>query len=114
MRVLICALAFSMALSARTSSPVDPPAVDEAALASRLFEMTKPTAGERAVIVFDPTYYPDITTKLREALHARGVQTFAIVEDSPAMVASYMGDAAAHDQREREIVDTWRPVFQRS
>jgi hypothetical protein len=103
-----------LAAFASAHAPLDPPAVDEAALASRLFDMTKPAPGERAVIVFDPTCYPGITNRLREALHARGVQTFAIAEDTPAMVAGYIDDDAAGARRERDVVETWRPVFQRS
>lgn len=83
-RALFAAAAIVSALS-QGSTIADPPPVDEAALAARLFAMTDPAPGERAVILFDPTYYPGITGRLREALHARGVQTYAIVEDTPAM-----------------------------
>ena len=95
-------------------APLDPPPVDEAALAARLLEMTKPATGERAIILFDPTYYPGITNGLREGLHARGVQTFAIAEDTPAMVAAYREDGPAHSRREREVIETLRPLFQRA
>jgi hypothetical protein len=84
--------------------------VDEAALAA----LTQPTSGERAVIVFDPTYYPGITSRLRESLHARGVQSYAIVEDTPAMIASYIDDPAAATRRERDVVATWLPVFEKA
>jgi len=92
----------------------DPPPVDEAALAARLVEMAKPSAGERAIILFDPTYYPGITARLRESLHARGVQTYAIVEDTPAMVATYINDETIPNRREADVVETLEPVFQRS
>jgi hypothetical protein len=98
----------------RTATEIEPPAVNEAALASRLFDATQPSPGERAVIVFDPGYYPGITERLRNALHARGVDTYAIVEDTPAMVASYIEDDDRHNRRERDVVETWRPVFQRA
>ena len=106
----------SLAVTTIAQEPriVDPPAVDEAALAARLVEMVQPAAGERAVILFDPTYYPGITTRLRENLHARGVQTYAIVEDTPAMVTAYVHDDAVHDRRERDIIETWLPVFERA
>ena len=95
-------------------APVDPPPVDEAALANRLLEMTQPARGERAIIVHDPTYYPGITTRLREALHARGVQTYAIVEDTPAMIASYLDNRQEAERREADIIATWLPVFKAS
>ena len=98
----------------QTAADLQPPQVDEAALAARLLEMTDPVAGERVILMFDPTYYPGITHRLREALHARGVQTFAITEDTPAMVATYVDDDAAGQRRERELVEMWTPLFQRS
>ena len=100
--------------SAQSPSQVEPPPVDEAALALRLVEMTKPSAGERAIILYDPTYYPGITTKLREALHNRGVQTYAIVEETPAMVATYINKDVEHMQREQDVVTTLLPIFRRS
>lgn len=100
------------ATDARTrSDTMTPPPVNEAALASRLVEMAKPEPGERAIILYDPTYYPGITNRLRDALHARGVQTYAIVEDSPAMIESYLGKPPADDRREKDIVATLRPLF---
>jgi hypothetical protein len=98
-------------LSERQISAVDPPPVDEEALARRLFEMTRPSAGERAIIVHDPTYYPGITSRLREALQAAGVQTFALQEDTPAMMERYMSDDALADRREQEVVSMYRPLF---
>jgi hypothetical protein len=76
--------------------------------------MTKPAPGERAIILFDPTYYPGITNRLREGLHARGVDTYAIVEDTPAMIAAYMDDDTVHNRRERDVVETLTPLFQRA
>ena len=98
-------------LSARQVPSVDPPPVDEEALARRLFEMTRPSPGERAIIVHDPTYYPGITNRLREALQSAGVQTFALQEDTPAMMERYMADDALAERREQEIVSMYRPLF---
>jgi hypothetical protein len=114
MRLTMLGASVAALLLSQDARPLDPPAVDEAALAARLVEMVQPAAGERAVILFDPTYYPGITSRLRESLHARGVQTYAISEDTPAMVASYIDDDAAHNRRERDIIDTWTPLFERS
>jgi hypothetical protein len=105
---------FLASLLAQDAPAIDPPPVDEAALAARLLAMAQPVAGERAVIVFDPTYYPGITTRLRESLQALGVQTATIADDTPAMVASYSSDDPTHDRRERDVIETWLPVFERS
>ena len=110
----LLAVAMTIAALSQETTVVNPPPVDESALAMRLFAMTDPAPGERAVIVFDPTYYPGITNRLREALHARGVQTYAIVEDTPAMVAAYIDDDLVHNRRERDVIDTWKPLFDRS
>jgi hypothetical protein len=115
MRIVLILAAITTVLAAQESpTPVDPPPVDEAALAARLADMTKPAPGERAVILFDPTYYPGITNRLRETLQARGVYTYAIAEDTPSMIAGYIDDDVAHNRRERDIIETWRPVFQRA
>ena len=78
------------------SQALDPPPVDERALAMRLADMTRPSAGERAIILYDPTYYPGITTRLREELHRRGVFTYVLVEETPAIVESYLDDDERH------------------
>jgi hypothetical protein len=89
----------------------DPPSVNEEALARRLFEMAAPTSGERAVIVFDPTYYPGITARLREALHAASVDTFLVVEDTPSMIERYVHDPNLGKRREEAIVSMLTPLF---
>ncbi len=99
------------ALGAQPQPPVDPPPVDEVALARRLLDMTKPRAGERAILLYDPTYYPGITNRLRDELSALGVNSYAIVEETPAMIEAYGGDEAAQRRREQEVVDTLAPVF---
>ena len=93
---------------------IDPPPVDETALVSRLVSMTQPARGERAIIVYDPTYYPGITNGIRDELNRRGVDTYLFVEDSQEMIRSYMDDDAAHDRREAEVIETLQPLFQRA
>lgn len=111
------ALGFTLGgvITARSATDtIDPPPVNETALAARLFEMTRPEPGERALIVYDPTYYPGITNRLREALHARGVQTYVVVEDSPALIATYLNTSPAGDRREADVIATLRPLFRAS
>jgi hypothetical protein len=104
-------LAATLSLTAQTGTDVTPPPVDEAALAARLFDMTRPAPGERAIIVYDPAYYPGITARLRDALHQRGVQTYVLVEDSPSMIATYLDRSPEAERRERDIVTSLRPLF---
>lgn len=104
----------SGAATAVAQPPIDPPPINEEAISRRLFEMTRPNAGERAILVADPTYYPGITNRLRELLHAAGVAAYVIQDDPPSVVSTYYADTVARDKREREVIDTWLPLFQRS
>ncbi len=110
---LLAVLGFA-ASAQEATAPIDPPPVNEAALAARLLAMTKPAPGERAILLFDPTYYPGITTRLREALHNGGVQTYTLVEDTPEMVARYRNDEQAHERRVEDVVETLGPLFKRA
>ena len=112
---LIALALLSGNLAARTPSDiVDPPPVNEAALAARLLDMVKPSSGERAIIVYDPTYYPGITARLREGLQQRGVFTYLLVEDSPEMIAQYINRPGAADRRENDVVAALLPLFRAS
>ena len=109
---LLCLQGGVAATSAVQPQPtvIDPPPVDEAALISRLVSMTQPARGERAIIVFDPRYYPAITNGLRDELSRRGVDTYLLVEDSEEMIRSYINDDDAHDRREAEVIETLLPL----
>ena len=112
---LALALALIAQSPAGTPPPqIDPPPVDEAALAQRLLEMTKPQPGERAVVLYDPAYYPGITAKLRAALQERGVNSYAFVEETTEMLDGYVRDEQAQRRREDEVVATLLPVFRAS
>ncbi len=109
--LILCVLASATNAGAQS---LDPLPVDEAAFAARLIEMAKPTRGERAIIVYDPTYYPGITDRLRAELLRRGVNSYAIAEDTAAMNDQLDEDSPEHRARERDVVETLLPVFERS
>lgn len=114
MRAIVAFFAVTLCSPVTAQGPaytVDPPPVNEEALARRLFEMVAAAPGERAVIVHDPTYYPGITRRLREALDEHGVHTYLIVEDSPAMIERYIGDRVAAKRREEDVVRTLLRLF---
>jgi hypothetical protein len=96
------------------AQPIDPLPVDEAALITRLIEMAQPTRGERAVIVFDPSYYPGVTNGLRERLLELGVHSTTIVDDTAGMIAQQPEDSAVHRERERVVIESLLPLFERS
>lgn len=112
---LLIALALCLwSTTTDAQAPIDPPPVNEDAISRRLFTMTRPAAGERAILVADPTYYPGITDRLRDLLHAAGVHVYVIQDDPPSVVATYIADTTRSQAREREVVETWLPLFQRA
>jgi hypothetical protein len=106
--------ALTLSPPASAAPTILPPPVDEAAFAARLVEMARPSPGERAVILYDPTYYGGITDRLREELHRRGAFTYLLVEETPTMVETYRDDDAAHERQEKEVLETLLPLFRRS
>ena len=88
------------------------PPLDEERFVARLVEMPKPKAGERAILVYDPGYYPGITMRLRDELHKRGVQTYLLVEDSAEMIRMDDSEAEPPLPRERDVVAALTPLFQ--
>lgn len=113
MRLTLILAALLGAVPGRAQS-IDPLPIDEAALATRLFEMASPTRGERAVIVYDPTYYPGITNRLREMLLERGVNSYTLAEDTAGMIAQLPEDGPAHRAREGDVVDSLLPLFEQA
>ncbi len=110
---LALALAISLSCSLAAQS-IEPLPIDEAAFAARLIDMAKPARGERAIIVYDPTYYAGITDRLRAELLRRGVNSYTIAEDTAAMNDQLAEDSPEHRARERDVVETLLPVFERS
>jgi hypothetical protein len=114
-RVVTFVITAAVLVSAEArAAALEPPPVDEPALAARLLEMTQPTRGERAILLYDPTYYPGITMRVRDALHERGVHTTLLVEDSADMIQSYIGRTPEHGLREQEVIATLGPLFHAS
>lgn len=111
-RHALAALVVAPLFCAQVPPEPEPPPVDEAALVRRLVDMAKPQAGEQAILLYDPTYYPGITTALRDALSERGVHSYALVEETAAMLASYVGDEEQQPKREQQVVETLLPLFQ--
>jgi hypothetical protein len=107
-------LAAALSPAARSTEAPAPPPIDEAAFAGRLLEMAAPVAGERAILLYDPTYYPGVAERLRLELHRRGVQTYLLVEDSPEMTALDLADPARRERREHDVVATLGSLFDRA
>lgn len=102
------------------------PRIDAVRIAKRVVEMLKPTAGERAILVHDPTYYPELTQLIYTELSGAGVHpivalTFEPPETTGAGVANPIEaarvlatDPARAKKREAEVVAMLLPMFERA
>ncbi|HUJ41696.1 MAG TPA: hypothetical protein VLW54_14235 [Candidatus Acidoferrales bacterium] len=106
-------------LFSQAPNPVPPekwlPPVDAPAIAHRLVAALQPSAGERALIAYDPAYYPQITYAVQAELASRGVFPVTIVNfDRPEIVSAEPTELAAIKRREDAFVATLRPLFQQA
>jgi len=91
------------------------PPVDAPAIAHRLVSALQPSAGERAIIAYDPAYYPEITQAVQAELNKAGVFPVTILNfDSPEIVAAEPTDLPAIKRREDVFVASLRPLFQQA
>src|ERR1700693_771297 len=102
------------ALEAQTppaSVPALPP-VDTARIAHQLVKTIAPRAGERAIIAYDPAFYPEITLAVQsEFLHA-GVHPVVLLNfDSPQIVSKAPAGLAEIKKQEEEFFALLRPIF---
>lgn len=110
-------LAGASALLSQAVAPPEPekalPPVDAAGIASRLVRALQPSPGERAIIAYDPAYYPEITQEVQIQLSKAGVFPVTVVNfDPPEIVAAGPEDPAAVKRREDTFVATLRPLFE--
>ncbi len=91
------------------------PPIDAAAIARRVVGSLKPAPGERAVIVYDPTYYPELARAIQSELHRAGVYPIvALTFDPPEIVRGLEADPAAEAKGADDVVALLRPVFEKS
>jgi leucyl aminopeptidase (aminopeptidase T) len=104
------------ALLPQAAAPPTPekflPPVDAAGIACRLVVALQPSPGERAIIAYDPAYYPEITRELQSQLSKAGVFPVAVLNfEPPEIVAAEPSDSAAAKRLEDTFVATLRPLF---
>jgi hypothetical protein len=94
---------------------IQPPPINVEALTKRLLEMTKPSPGERVLMLYDPTYYPEITHRLEEELLKRGLFVAKFSEvGRPGLVWLNSLDRAKQLAQEDAAVRLQGPMFQRA
>ncbi|MBI3406307.1 MAG: hypothetical protein HY046_12710 [Acidobacteria bacterium] len=81
------------------------PPIDSARIAQRLVDALKPAKGERAILTFDPTYYPELASEIENRLKAAGVST---------VTKFTFSDAAIAGLKEAEVVAKLRPDFEKA
>jgi len=104
------ARALAAAAPQSPNSPSFPP-VDFDGLAKQVARTLAPAAGERAVLVFDPGYYPDLAAAIERQFASAGVEAFlAMAFDPPEIVASTDARPGA-PKRQDDFVAWLAPVF---
>ena len=102
------------ALDAQTppaSAPALPP-VDATRIAQQLAKTIAPRAGERAIIAYDPAFYPEITLAVQSEFLRSGVHPVVLLNfDSPEIVAKAPVGLAEIKKQEEEFFALLRPTF---
>jgi hypothetical protein len=94
------------------SSPVDAlPDIDAAAIAQRVVSALGPSAGERAILFFDPGYYPELALEIERELTDSGVEPLlAAAFDPPDVVEATDGRPGAAGRQ--DVFVSWlAPLF---
>jgi hypothetical protein len=115
--LLFMALSVVFALSAQTppsSAPSLPP-VDAVRIARQLVKTIAPRAGERAIIAYDPAYYPEITLAVQAEFLQAGVQPVVLLNfDSPEVVTRAPATLAEIKKQEEDFFALLRPTFEQA
>lgn len=81
-------------------------------IAQRVVAALEPAAGERAVLVYDPTYYAELARAIEAELYRADVYPIvALTHDLPEGAGASAGDLPAAKRREDEMVALLRPIF---
>jgi leucyl aminopeptidase (aminopeptidase T) len=96
-----------------TDAEIQLPPIDAARIASRVVSSLQPARGERAILVYDPTYYLDLTRAMEMELTRAGVHPIiGLTFDPPEVVRALGADPAR--KREEEVVSALRPIFEKA
>lgn len=90
------------------------PPIDTARIAGRIGKTLSPRAGERAVLVFDPGYYPELAAAIQRELVAAGVELMLSTAFDPPEVVRAVEARAGGPRRQDEFVSWLAPVFQKA
>ena len=124
--VVEAAMGRTLRQDASAITPVELPSIDSARLAQRVVGLLQPVAGERAILVHDPTYYPELTERIYWDLSRAGVHpiiplTFELAETNASRVANpleavqaLLANEAKSKRREEEVVSMLQSLFEKA
>src|SRR5262245_34691190 len=92
------------------AAPLLPP-IDAAAIAKRVVRTLAPATGERAILVSDPGYYPDLAAAIEAGLAAAGVEPLLGMTFDPPDVVKALSAQSGSAAREDAFVSWLAPVF---
>jgi len=98
--------------AAAPAAPAPLPPIDAERIAARIVSSLQPSAGERAILVYDPLYYPEIAGAIQAGLRAAGANPVVLLTfDPPAIVRAEAAGAVPSDRIEERTVAFLRPLF---
>ena len=85
---------------------------DASRIAHQLVKTIAPRAGERAIIAYDPSFFPEITLAVQSEFLRAGVYPVVLLNfDSPEIVAKAPSNLAEIKKQEEEFFALLRPTF---
>jgi len=98
--------------AAPAAPPPALPPIDAERIAARIVSSLQPSAGERAILVYDPLYYAEIAGAIQAGLRAAGANPVVLLTfDPPAIVRAEATGAIAAGGIEERTVSFLRPLF---
>jgi hypothetical protein len=91
------------------------PAIDAVRIAGRVVASLQPAPGERALLVYDPLYYPEIAGAIQAGLRAAGANpVVALNFDPPDIVGGEAAGTLPAEGIEERTVAFLRPLFEQA
>jgi hypothetical protein len=91
------------------------PAIDAERIGQRVVQSLQPSPGERAILVYDPLYYPEIAGAIQAGLRAAGAQpVVALTFDPPAIARAEAAGSIPAEAIEERTVAFLRPLFEQA
>lgn len=89
--------------------------MDAVRVARRVVASLQAALGEHAVIVYDPTYYPELARNMQSELNRAGVYPIiALTFDAPEVLRAQEDSPADLKKREEQAVSLLHPVFEKA